>query len=121
LFTEDATLSLPDPPTGLEPTVVHRGNTAIRRAVSAVAAAARTQHAVVGEVYTQHADVTRGRISCVAHHWNERESQLTDVVWHVRYDDVYAQTPAGWRIRSRALTIDAIETRPARRLRQDET
>jgi hypothetical protein len=39
------------------------------------------------------------------------------VVWHLRYDDEYALTDSGWRISRRALTINAIETRPVRRLR----
>ena len=33
------------------------------------------------------------------------------------YDDEYLRTRAGWRIHGRALTINAIETRPVRRLR----
>jgi len=39
------------------------------------------------------------------------------VVWHLRYDDDYQLTDAGWQIARRALTINAIETRPVRRLR----
>ena len=38
--------------------------------------------------------------------------------WHLRYDDEYLRTRAGWRIHGRALTINAIETRPVRRLRE---
>ena len=38
------------------------------------------------------------------------------MVWHLRYDDEYELTDAGWRISRRALTINAIETRPVRRL-----
>ncbi|EUA35393.1 hypothetical protein I552_6195 [Mycobacterium xenopi 3993] len=51
------------------------------------------------------------------HHWDHRGDQLVDVVWHVRYDDDYQRTDAGWRICRRVLTINAIETRPLRRLR----
>jgi hypothetical protein len=39
------------------------------------------------------------------------------VVWHLRYDDDYLRTRAGWRIHGRALTINAIATHPVRRLR----
>jgi hypothetical protein len=39
------------------------------------------------------------------------------VVWHLLYDDQYQRTDADWRICSRALTIDAIEIRPARQVR----
>ncbi|MGZ4563263.1 MAG: nuclear transport factor 2 family protein, partial [Mycobacterium sp.] len=37
-------------------------------------------------------------------------------VWHLRYDDEYELTDR-WRIVRRALTINAIETRPVRRVR----
>ncbi|OOK76924.1 hypothetical protein BZL29_3716 [Mycobacterium kansasii] len=37
-------------------------------------------------------------------------------MWHLRYDDEYRLTESVWRIGSRALTINAIETRPVRRL-----
>jgi 3-phenylpropionate/cinnamic acid dioxygenase small subunit len=121
LFADDATLRLPDPPHTLEPTAVHRGRSEIETAVGAVAAVERTQHAIVGEVYTAEPHGARGRVSCIAHHWSRRDDVVTDVVWHLRYDDEYVRTAAGWRFRSRALTIDAIESRPARRLRSEGT
>ena len=46
------------------------------------------------------------------------DGQVSDLVWHLRYDDEYLRTRAGWRIHGRALTINAIETRPVRRLRE---
>jgi 3-phenylpropionate/cinnamic acid dioxygenase small subunit len=121
LFADDATLSVPDPPRSLEPTATHRGRAEIERAIAAVTAAARTQHAIVGEVYTAAPHGARGRVSCIAHHWSRHDDQLTDVVWHLRYDDEYVRTDAGWRFRGRTLTIDAIETLPVRRLRQEGT
>jgi 3-phenylpropionate/cinnamic acid dioxygenase small subunit len=121
LFADDATLSLPDPPRVLEPTAVHRGHAEIETAIGAVAAVERTQHAIVGEVYTEESQGARGRVSCIAHHWSRRDDQITDVVWHLRYDDEYVRTAAGWRFRSRTLTVDAIESRPARRLRPERT
>jgi 3-phenylpropionate/cinnamic acid dioxygenase small subunit len=119
LFTETAELVLPDPPTALEPVHRHRGHTAISAALAAVATVIRTEHAIVGEVYddTPRPDVAHGRVACVAHHWSKAADQLTDVVWHLRYDDDYQLTDAGWQIARRALTINAIETRPVRRLR----
>ncbi len=121
LFADDATLTVPDPPRSLCPTVVHLGHAEIRQAIEAVAAAARTQHAIVGEVYAAENNAARGRVSCIAHHWTVRDEKVTDIVWHLRYDDEYIRTDAGWRIARRRLTIDAIETRPVRRLRPDET
>jgi 3-phenylpropionate/cinnamic acid dioxygenase small subunit len=121
LFTEAAELTLPDPPTALEPVLRHSGHAAIGAAMAAVAATIRTEHAIVGEVFDagQRPDNARGRIACVAHHWSQRGDQLTDVVWHLRYDDEYRRTDAGWRFARRTVTINAIETRPVRRVRSD--
>jgi hypothetical protein len=121
LFTETAELILPEAPATLEPVHRHYGHAAIRAAIEAVAATIRTEHAIVGEVYDigPQPDTARGRIACVAHHWGQHGDQLTDVTWHVRYDDEYCCTDAGWRITHRALTINAIETRPVRRVRFD--
>ena len=119
LFTETAELILPDPPTALEPVHRHRGHPAISAAIAAVGAVIRTEHAIVGEVYDDgpRPDVAHGRVVCIAHHWSHDADQFTDVVWHLRYDDEYQLTDEGWRITKRALTINAIETRPVRRLR----
>jgi 3-phenylpropionate/cinnamic acid dioxygenase small subunit len=121
LFTQTAELVLPEPPAALEPVHRHCGHAAIGAAIAAVAATIRTEHAIVGEVYHAgpRADVAHGRIACIAHHWNKVEDQLRDAVWHLRYDDEYRLTDAGWRIAARRLTINAIETRPFRRVRFD--
>ena len=118
LFTADAELIVPEPPAALEPIHSHRGREAIAAAVLAVTQATRTEHAIVGEVYDEgpRPGSARGRIACIAHHWNQRSEELVDVVWHLRYDDEYELTDSGWRISRRALTINAIETRPLRRL-----
>ncbi len=118
LFTTAAELVVPAPPADLAPTHSHRGRKAITAAVAAVGEVTRTEHAVIGEVYDAAAlpGTASGRIACVAHHWNRRGEELVDVAWHLRYDDTYELTDAGWRISRRALTIHAIETRPVRRL-----
>jgi 3-phenylpropionate/cinnamic acid dioxygenase small subunit len=118
LFTVAGELAVPDPPAALTPVGEHRGRDAVRAAVGAVASVTRTQHAIVGEVYDEAAGpgTARGRVACVAHHFSERADEIVDVVWHLRYDDTYELTDAGWRIARRALTINAIETRPVRRL-----
>ncbi len=118
LFTPDAELAVPEPPANLRPVHSHRGPVAIGAALAAVAAVSRTEHAIVGEVYdaaTRPGSAT-GRITCVAHHWDRRGEELVDVVWHLRYDDEYESTDAGWRISRRLLTVNAIEARPVRRL-----
>jgi 3-phenylpropionate/cinnamic acid dioxygenase small subunit len=120
LFTPDAELILPDPPASLEPVRQWRGHAEIGAAVAAVASTIRTQHAVVGEVYDADpgSGVARGRIACVAHHWLRHKEQTRNVTWHLRYQDEYQRSPdAGWRILRRALTIDAIDTRPVRQVR----
>jgi hypothetical protein len=119
LFTETAELRLPDPPQSLEPVRHHQGRGGVRQAMAALAAVTRTEHAIVGEVYApgDDSDYALGRITCIAHHWTADADQITDLVWHLRYDDEYLRTRAGWRIHGRALTINAIETRPVRRLR----
>ena len=118
LFTDTAELIVPDPPRSLEPVTAQHGHDGVRAAMTALSGVARTQHEIVGEVYTDAADHARGRITCVAHHWTRgADSDVTDLVWHLRYDDEYVRTDRGWRIRRRALTLNAIETRPVRRLR----
>lgn len=119
LFTENAELRLPDPPRALEPVRRHQGRDGVRAAMASLAAVARTEHAIVGEVYAgaDEPDYALGRITCIAHHWTVSGGQASDLVWHLRYDDEYLRTRAGWRIHGRALTINAIETRPVRRLR----
>lgn len=119
LFTHTAELRLSDPPRSLEPVRSHHGRDGVRTAMAALASVARTEYAIVGEVYAagDNPDYALGRIACIAHHWTIADDQITDLVWHLRYDDEYMRTPAGWRIHGRALTINAIETHPVRRLR----
>ncbi|TAM63233.1 nuclear transport factor 2 family protein [Mycobacterium sp.] len=123
LFTVEAELVVPAPPADLLPIHAHRGRAAIAVAVAAVDAVSRTEHAIIGEVYdaAELPGTARGRIACVAHHWTARGDEVVDVVWHLRYDDAYELTAAGWRIGRRALTVHAIETRPARRLLPRDT
>ncbi len=119
LFTETAEMRLPDPPRSLDPVRHHQGRDGVRIAMAALSGLARTQHAIVGEVYAPgaEADYALGRITCVAHHFSVADEQATDLIWHLRYDDEYLRTRSGWRIHGRALTINAIATQPIRRLR----
>jgi SnoaL-like domain len=118
LFDEAAELVLPDPPAILLPVRSHRGREAIAAAVGAVAQTLRTEHAIVGEVYRagSRPGIAHGRVTCVAHHLSARGDEFVDVVWHLRYDDQYELTGPGWRIGRRSLTLNAIETRPVRRI-----
>jgi SnoaL-like domain len=123
LFTDTAELRLPNPPHQLDPVGVQLGRAGVRAAMDALAGVDRTEHAIVGEVYAaaSGADYALGRITCVAHHWSLGAGQPNDLVWHLRYDDEYLRTKAGWRINGRALTINAIETHQMRRVRGGST
>ena len=119
LFSETAELRLPDPPGSLDPVRHHRGRDGVRAAMATLRELARTEHAIVGEVYAPGADAdyALGRITCAAHHFSVNDGQVSDLIWHLRYDDEYLRTRSGWRFHGRALTINAIELRPIRRLR----
>lgn len=119
LFTATGQLTLPDPPNQLVPSIPHRGGNRVRAALSALDGVTRTHHGILGEVYTASAspEVAAGAITGVAHHWTERNGQITDQVWYLRYADVYHRTSAGWRIAVRELWIDAIEVRSASQVR----
>lgn len=119
LFTDTAELRLPDPPRSLEPVRHHQGRDGVRAAMATLSEVARTEHAIVGEVYAPGADAdyALGRITCIAHHFSVSGAEAADLVWHLRYDDEYLRTRSGWRIHGRALIINAIEMRPIRRLR----
>lgn len=126
LFTDTADLILPDPPRALDPVLVRHGADGIGTALAALDAVTRTQHEIVGEVYRaaddhedygDHRSHAIGRIACVAHHWTRTADGATDLVWYLRYNDEYQHDSSGWRISRRALTLNAIETRPVRKLR----
>lgn len=122
LFTETAELRLPDPPRMLTPVRHLHGRDGVRAAMATLSDVERTEHAIVGEVYAETADraYALGRITCIAHHWSVADREVTDVVWHLRYDDEYQHTPAGWRIHGRALTVNAIDVGPTRVLRRQQ-
>lgn len=117
LFTADAELIVPQPPEHLEPHVRHTGHAGVREALSALAGITRTQHGIFTEVYDGTGDTATGQIAGVAHHWIDSDGKLTDHVWYLRYSDLYRRGEQGWRIAVRALSIDAIESRPARKVR----
>lgn len=119
LFTDTAELRLPDPPRALEPVRRLHGRDGVLAAMAGLAGVDRTEHAIVGEVYAAGGEprYALGRITAVAHHWSVADGTVTDVVWHLRYDDEYRRTAAGWRFHGRALTVNAIETRPTRLVR----
>jgi hypothetical protein len=119
LFVGDGELVLPEPPDVLTPVRRHQGLDAIGAELAAAINVGRTHHAIDSEVYTgsSNPDLAQGRIAATAHHWSRRDEGIVDLVWYLRYDDEYVRSESGWLVARRALTINAIETRPARRLR----
>jgi ketosteroid isomerase-like protein len=117
LFTEDGVLVLPDLPTSMLPTVVHRGRAAVRAAMASTARVPRTFHALLGEVYDAGEDSSRahGAVACAAHHLTERApGEVVDRVWHLRYRDDYVRRGDGWAIARRELHLATVELRPVR-------
>ena len=119
LFIDDGELVLPEPPDVLTPVRQHRGPDEMAAALAAAMNVGRTHHAIDSEVYTPgvNADVAQGRIAATAHHWSRRDEGIVDLVWYLRYDDEYVREDSSWLLVRRSLTINAIETRPTRRLR----
>ena len=119
LFTGTAELVMPDPPDVLEPHIRHDGPAGVRAAMASLTGVLRTQHAIVGEVYSETGDDSAtGSIAGIAHHWIENDGRITDVIWYLRYADRYRRTEQGWRFAARALCIDAMATQPVRRVRR---
>ena len=50
-------------------------------------------------------DRATGEVGCRAHHITDHEEVAIDLVLTIRYRDVYARTPAGWRFASRDVHI----------------
>ncbi|WP_030169869.1 nuclear transport factor 2 family protein [Spirillospora albida] len=118
LFTKDAALVLPDPPNSLGPTRTYKGRDGIVEALRALEDVPLTSHQIVGQVFDQGREggTATGNISCVGHHLSERENgEVTDLVWHLRYTDLYRRDGLTWRFARRSVRIDFIETRPVRR------
>jgi len=115
LRAREASTALPSPgPASASPARARPAAASVAASAAPMAAVARTertQHAIVGEVYSELSEevpeprTARGRIACIAHHFSERADELIDVVWHLRYDDEYELTDSGWRITTYCLTF----------------
>jgi len=109
LFVTEAVLVLPDPPTRLDPVRECRGRVEIMAALDDLRGLT-TMHAIVGAVIEpgDDPDSASGRIACIAHHVSRTDDGARDAVWHLHYQDQYAATPEGWRIRRRELHLDFV-------------
>lgn len=121
LFTSDAELVLPDPPSSLQPTVEVLGREAVVTALGRLTGFAATFHAVVGriaDVDADRPDRATGRVACEAHHVSTADDgRAQDLTWYLHYDDEYALVDGRWLIARRALTIEVITTGPVRKVR----
>lgn len=114
LFTDEATLVLPDPPARLDPVRVHAGRDEIRRALSVLADIPSTRHEVTHLAFAVvGVGAATGEVTGVAHHFfRRRAGGVVDVVWHLRYADAYLRQDGRWRIARRELTLDRVENQP---------
>ena len=83
LFTAEAELTVPEPPAALQP--IHRtpgSGGHRRRGRCGCRSGERTEHAIVGEVYSELSEevpepgTARGRIACIAHHCSQRADEV---------------------------------------------
>lgn len=112
LFTEDAVLVLPDPPTRLAPVRAYAGRKGILQALAALREVPVTRHEVshLALAVAGGAGTATGTVTGVAHHFfRRRGGGTTDVVWYLRYADTYRRDGGRWRIGRRELTLDRVE------------
>jgi len=113
LFTEDGVLIVPEPPATTRPVREHRGREAIARSFAPLEGLRLTFRAVTGVVVEDGvlAGTARGRVTCIAHHVDDRTDGVRDHVWFIRYLDEYRRTAEGWRISRRELHLDLLDSR----------
>ncbi len=126
LFCADAQLLVPKPPVDLGPVERSVGRPAILAAMQGLRQIPVTMHTVDGHVIDPGAEAGTavGIVSGSAHHLSDRRSgEVSNLVWYLRYQDLYQQEQGDWRFASRALQIEWIEQRPVRQRRRgvDET
>jgi hypothetical protein len=124
-FTDDGELWVPDRSGGAAPVLAARGTLRLAQVPSGLLRYHATRHEVLGAELAVDGDLATGSITGVAHHLvapdgapsgAAGEGPGTDVVWHLRYDDRYRRTPAGWRIALRTLHVRQVEERRVDRL-----
>ena len=119
LFVPEGELVVPNFPTDLRPVVTRAGHEALGQIPEALQRYHRTFHLLGESEYAVHGDEATGLVQCLAHHvlgGDDRSSgdgrAGTDVVWFIRYEDLYRATGSGWRIGRRVLHLQWVEERP---------
>ncbi len=117
LFTTDAVLVVPEPPSELNPIRSVIGRSAIQEELSRLKDFAVTFHSVNALLVSTGRDdnLADGRVNGIAHHVRFTADGPRDLVWYVRYQDSYERTESGWLVARRALTIEMIESHAIKR------
>lgn len=110
LFVADGELVVPKFPDSLEPVVTRRGHDVLRRIPDGLRVYDRTFHQMTNHRYVVDGGLATGDVYCVAHHASSAGVGYgTDVVWFIRYGDVYRETDEGWRFVRRQLNLQWVE------------
>jgi hypothetical protein len=102
LFLADATLSI-HRQDGVP--VLYTGLDRLSEIPERLARYRQTLHLVGNHRVTIDGDTAHGEATCQAHHLSDHEDGITDLVLTIRYQDVYARTPVGWRFATRQVHI----------------
>ena len=114
LFTEDGTFVAYATPGQSEPTSRSHGHAEITRAIAMARHYRSTTHTIGNHLAELDGDRATGETRCVAYHVLGDEGAEILLVWHIRYLDVYARGPEGWRIAERVLRVDLVSDQPLR-------
>ena len=114
LFTEDGTFVAYATPGQSEPTSRSQGHAEITRAIAMARHYRSTTHTIGNHLAELDGDRATGETRCVAYHVLGDEGAEILLVWHIRYLDVYARGPEGWRIAERVLRVDLVSDQPLR-------
>lgn len=123
-FHADAVLVVHQPNvTGSDDPPRHmRGHAEIRRVVERIAKYPVTFHLLGQSHYEVHGDRADGEVYCTANHYVRGESEDSNHVMYIRYQDEYRRDPGGpWRIERRDVRPEWMETHPVRAAGPDAT
>ncbi len=117
LFIADGVLKTPAPPKHLGPTRELVGPDAIGEELRQLEHFTMTFHGLAGHlIEADGPDQARGRVNCVAHHVVADGREAVDLVWHLRYADRYVRVDDAWAFARREITVELIDSRPAKRV-----
>jgi SnoaL-like protein len=110
LFTDDGLIRMQSDDGPVE---AEWAGQAVGDAIGAVAGYHRTFHHVGGCVFEEDGDGARGRVHCLAHHYERTGNGPVDLVMMIRYHDRYRRAGVVWRISERRVSVEWTELHPA--------